>query len=364
MGDVSNPAFAHDSHRPASNHREGLEPRATNLDVEDISCNGLDDSANRPTASLNSPTGHLQQRQPLPAFRMNDFIASIRGKDVIEGCISLNVGTWTCWQLSRTHSPFPQKYKQRMADCLVDRFALGAYNFSKNMRAYTLQTHASSHRRLAHLAPNLLAFNIFATLFSSTLEEHGKSAGPHLLALVFGSSWVSGYFSICLRAVLATNLSTTPLTRGDYLHRVNKLLAQPRYGFSAVINAVLAASMCLNPCAELKPFGKDGWCIPQWMLSTAFLYFETMAMPAIVGEGFIGHEAQISGAVFGIAYYLVFLRKYGGVWQDAKNAVMQCIWSEPKQSYAAQFSCFSCWAMGLAVALPGACGRSMDSCVP
>ena len=80
-------------------------------------------------------------------------------------------------------------------------------------------------------------------------------------------------------------------------------------GASGAVMGVGAASALLVPRAPMLLFGFVP--VPLFVLLVCYVYYDSYYLddPSSV----VGHSAHLSGAVFGAASYLFYLRRFGGV---------------------------------------------------
>jgi membrane associated rhomboid family serine protease len=158
------------------------------------------------------------------------------------------------------------------------------YNVSHNKEYQRILTHTVIHADWTHLI-----FNMFVLYsFGSGLEMKFSTmpiALPelHFLLLYFGAALFS---------------TIIPFAR----HKDN-----PNYmslGASGCVSAVLFAYICLMPDAPLTFVFFPFFSIPAWGIGLGYLAYEYYMDKR--GGSNVAHDAHLGGAVFGIAFMLVF----------------------------------------------------------
>jgi len=80
-------------------------------------------------------------------------------------------------------------------------------------------------------------------------------------------------------------------------------------GFSGAVSGVVTAAALLFPTRKMLLMGIIP--MPLWVLGLGYIAYDTYSMDAV--DSTVGHDAHIGGAVFGAAFYMVFLRRFGGL---------------------------------------------------
>lgn len=168
---------------------------------------------------------------------------------------------------------------------MVENYTLSLRNMREG-RWHTLLTCAVSHATLNHLAFNMVSFNAFAGFAIMC----GLPL-PTLLALGLGSG-------------LASDLACLY----DWNRKRKEI---PGLGASGVISGLGTAMACMRPTASFGiifiPIG-----IPLSLLMVGYIAYDTYRLDS--EESNVGHAAHLGGSAFGVLFYTLFLRKYGGVW--------------------------------------------------
>ncbi|KAK7743368.1 hypothetical protein SLS62_010642 [Diatrype stigma] len=168
---------------------------------------------------------------------------------------------------------------------MMSNYTLSLRNMREG-RWHTLLTCAISHATLDHLVFNMISFNAFAGFAIMS----GVPL-PTLLALGVGSG-------------LASDMAC--------LYDWNRKRKEtPGLGASGVISGLGTAMACMRPMASfgiiLIPVG-----IPLSLLMVGYIAYDSYRLNS--EESNVGHSAHLGGSAFGVVFYMLFLRKYGGVW--------------------------------------------------
>jgi len=86
---------------------------------------------------------------------------------------------------------------------------------------------------------------------------------------------------------------------------------RPALGFSGIAYGFLAAAVCLHPTSTLMIWGVVE--CPAWLFGLLLVGYDSYYLHD--QTSFVGHSAHLGGAAFGVAYYLLQLRKrnMGGI---------------------------------------------------
>lgn len=88
-------------------------------------------------------------------------------------------------------------------------------------------------------------------------------------------------------------------------------------GASGVVMGAGAVATCLMPTAPMN-FMFIPVAIPLWMMTLVYAGIDTYYLHS---DSIVGHSAHLGGAIYGVMYYLAYLRNYGGVWQMARRVM-------------------------------------------
>ncbi|RYP64667.1 hypothetical protein DL769_006575 [Monosporascus sp. CRB-8-3] len=185
-----------------------------------------------------------------------------------------------------THAPtLPPLMRNDRIRYMMENYTLNLKSIQER-RWHTLLTAAVSHESFPHLLFNMVSFNAlvgYAVLIRFPL--------PTLFYLGVGSGLASDIASLY-----------------DW-HRKGQ---QERYGLGAsgVISGIGTALACTRPWASFG-FMFIPVPIPLWALMAGYIAYDSYRLNS---EGStIGHAAHLGGSGFGVLFYVVFLRRYGGV---------------------------------------------------
>ncbi|KAI0379856.1 hypothetical protein F5Y04DRAFT_258490 [Hypomontagnella monticulosa] len=183
----------------------------------------------------------------------------------------------------RTNPPSPARYEA--LQYMLQNYTLSIENLREG-RWHTILTNAISHNDLSHLLFNMMGFHVF----TRCAIEAGLRT-PALLALGVGSA-------------LASSMAALLDWRRKHTYNVYGL------GASGVVSGVGTAMACMMPYAQFQlmfiPVN-----IPLWVLSLGYIACDMYQLNS--EKSGIGHAAHLGGAGFGILFYAVWLRKFGGV---------------------------------------------------
>jgi membrane associated rhomboid family serine protease len=242
----------------------------------------------RPSNLLNFINSTVRRYQQATPF-YGDYFREVRSKKLlIWSCIGVNTVVWLWWQAAtapRSATSSRQKAMKAAIE-LKQNFLLSVENLREG-RWWTLVTSAFSHISLGHLFVNMLAFHQLGQVLVYT---PGLKAGRHFGILILGS-------------ILAG--SAAFLSHESTIHPGAQRVG---LGFSSAVAGVVTAAACLMPYQQVLLFGVIP--LPLWALGLGYIAYDTYSMD---GDTTVAHDAHIGGAVFGGAYYLLVLRRFGGI---------------------------------------------------
>jgi membrane associated rhomboid family serine protease len=167
------------------------------------------------------------------------------------------------------------------------------YSIQHNNEYQRVFTHIFIHGDWMHLLFNMFVLFNFGSVLETKFVELGVALPfLHYLLLYIGA------------ALFATII---PFAR----HKEN-----PNYmslGASGCVSAVLFAYICIMPATPLTFIFFPFFSIPAWAIGIAYLAYEYYMDKR--GGSHIAHDAHIGGAVFGIAFMLLFH------FNDVKSAI-------------------------------------------
>lgn len=138
-----------------------------------------------------------------------------------------------------------------------------------------------SHTNVPHIAFNLITWHSFSKMLSGLPPMH-------MAGIIFGS------------AIAAS---------GAFLYDAK---GTRRYGLgsSGIVSGVLMTCTMFAPMAQARIMGIIP--APLVFLTGGYFLMDTYFMQSGQRTG-VGHSAHIGGGVFGALYYVVFLRRFGGI---------------------------------------------------
>jgi len=170
----------------------------------------------------------------------------------------------------------------------------------KANRYWTLVTSAFSHQGFSHILFNMLALNTFGGVLC---VAGGVGVGaPHVAALFLGSA-LAGSAAFLYQKKPQIDKRWGPFAR-------HGLASSPEcIGASGAVMGFATAATCLAPLAHIRfiliPIG-----IPMFVLTGGYIAADLFYLGK---NDLIGHSAHLGGALFGAAYYLALLRRFGGL---------------------------------------------------
>ena len=271
------------------------------------------------------------------------------------GIFAINVGVFTMWRVAEDPPTVmyaldvPGEPPLQVAPTLafMNRHftvswanVLGKRGDDDGGRWYTVLTSAFSHADLKHLLMNSVTLVFFGSLMEHTLGRHPFIAFYVTAAVASGAAhlwypWVSvalrekRWYTDAenaawrawrgLRGVASSSSSSSPRTRPQTLTdawraRVGGVASgagrgpyssvpdRAAVGASGSLYACIAVGTLLNPWAPLVYVP-----LPLWTATTYFFYDDFRELAANDG---VGHASHLGGAVFGIIYFLAFLRRH------------------------------------------------------
>lgn len=225
-------------------------------------------------------------------------------KEFIYGTIGLNALVFTQWHpiIPPHHDPISRGIYGAAANAiaanrngvstyLFDHFTLSEHNL-RHGRWWTLVTNAFSHQNLPHLVSNMLGF------FSAATASFDLGLGiVHMTALAVGSA-------------LAGSAATLAHERWVFGYQWNVL----RYslGASGMVYGLLVSTMLCAPrrTVFVGNVPVEQYQVTAWLVAPDVyeLLWQSNHKLAVAGR-YIGHAAHLGGAVFGAAYWWLFLRR-------------------------------------------------------
>lgn len=167
--------------------------------------------------------------------------------------------------------PEPQKIRH-----ILERDFVFDSRHPEKAQTWVLST--LSHRDVVHFAFNMITFMSFGNILTALPTRYFSG-------LLLGSAFAS---------------------TGSYLvEQRSKKRVGRAVGASGVVSGVLTATTMIMPRLPIMLFVVP---MPLWVATAGYFFVDTYMMTSSKGSS-IGHSAHIGGGVFGIAYYLLFLRR-------------------------------------------------------
>lgn len=230
-------------------------------------------------------------RQPLRRSyaRVSHYSAPYQsGWGVLYAFIGINAAVFSAWQyaLPGGLGPFSGSSNLRLARVLQENFFISSMSFQNGKRWWTLFTSSISHIEIGHFLTNMIS--LYA--FSSVLLYSGIP-GRHLAALIIGSGIMGSLGSL----------------QHDKSKPANK--RRPALGASGAVMGVGAAAALLVPQARMALLGIIP--LPLWSVIAGYFAFDAYYLNSENTR--IGHAGHLGGLAFGVLYYVLALRGFGGV---------------------------------------------------
>lgn len=206
-------------------------------------------------------------------------------------CIAASVGVFGAWNYAQRGGVYQALSKLHQERYLPD--PKWVYNHLN--KYYTIKVNDSgnypswigsmfSHANTLHFAFNTLTFASFSAMLSTLPSAHFASI------------------------ILGGGLAATGSWIIEQRYKGNRDTAA--LGMSGIVSSVMGACTMLAPTMRITLFFVIP--MPLWVATAAYVYFDTYATAQNFNSG-IGHSAHAGGTVFGILYYTLFLRRYGGI---------------------------------------------------
>ncbi|KAK5715670.1 hypothetical protein LTR17_016739 [Elasticomyces elasticus] len=221
--------------------------------------------------------------------------------------MALNGAVFIAWQAAQSGNPQLLKGLER-------NFTASSNNWQRG-RYWTLLTSAFSHRSVGHISGNLVALRTFGQALS-WIPGIGLL---HFMSLTLGSAIAgSAAWLWQKRRAVGTVTQGRMLRNGSTVYSLGggSNVQEMMLGASGLVAGAGAAATCLMPFAEMQvayvPFP-----VPLWMVTAGYAAWDTYMLRAETSQ--IAHAAHLGGVLFGVAYYLAFLRNLGngGVWRSS-----------------------------------------------
>ncbi|KAK5699957.1 hypothetical protein LTR97_006091 [Elasticomyces elasticus] len=241
-------------------------------------------------SSRNGFTRRAYNTQPIIYTRAS----AARAIWLIIGLNTAVFGGWQYAQYNRDH---------KLLRTLQDNFLLSWQNV-RDGRPWVVLTSAFSHMSVTHFA-----FNMFSFLsFGGMLAGVPGLTGVRMLTLGLGSALAGSAAWLYERQAPVTANSVWDRAVASFREGNSALGQASALGASGLVMGVGAAATCFMPQARMFIFFFEA---PLWLSMLGFVAIDTY----FVGSDLtgIGHSAHLGGVAFGFAYYLLSLRRFGGV---------------------------------------------------
>lgn len=170
-------------------------------------------------------------------------------------------------------------------ETLKRRLMFNAYDVVHHRKWYRSFTHAFIHADWMHLFFNVYVLYVFG------VGERLGGIEPELVR-IYGPQGYMYYGSLYLGGILFSTIWSL------YKHKDN--MHYNALGASGAISAVVFAYIIINPSAKLGIIFIPGVSIPAYLFGPGMILLEYYL--AKRGRTNIGHDAHISGAIFGIVF--------------------------------------------------------------
>ncbi|KAK5686083.1 hypothetical protein LTS10_002197 [Elasticomyces elasticus] len=223
--------------------------------------------------------------------------------------IGLNTAVFGGWQYAQYNRD------HKLLRTLQDNFLLSWKNIQDG-RPWVVLTSAFSHMSVTHFA-----FNMFSFLsFGGMLAGVPGLTGVRMLTLCLGSALAGSAAWLYERQAPATANTVWDKAVASFREGNSALGQASALGASGLVMGVGAAATCFMPQARMFVFFFEA---PLWLSMLGFVAIDTY----FVGKDMtgIGHSAHLGGVAFGFAYYLLSLRRFGGVLGSSINMTAQDI---------------------------------------
>lgn len=222
------------------------------------------------------------------------FTSTRRTVQVIIGLNAIVFGAWT--YAKTTHDEKIYRY--------LNQNAVLSWANVNAQRTWTLVTSAFSHQNFLHFLFNMVSLNAFAT---SLMLAGGGLGAFHVAALTIGSAATGSLAFLYWTRKTASKRSNIWGSNSYHLPSMSKA----GLGASGVVMGFAAAATCLTPWMPMSLM-MIPVPIPMWGLT---LFYFGVDLYLLGSNDGVGHDAHLGGAAFGIFYYLLTLRRFGGVSQ-------------------------------------------------
>jgi len=172
----------------------------------------------------------------------------------------------------------------RVRKYLDDNFTLKVSDFDTG-RYWTLLGSAISHISFYHILGNMFSLHAFGSYCSVVIP-------PAALATLLAGSAIGGGISWLYHQKTSGS--------GRNVRAM---------GASGMVMGLGSAAACLMPQARVLLFAVVP--VPLWILVPAYFVYDAYYLNAV--DSRVAHAGHIGGSIFGVVYYALVLRRFGGI---------------------------------------------------
>jgi membrane associated rhomboid family serine protease len=212
---------------------------------------------------------------------------------MISTLIVINTSIFCTWYYASTTND------GKLVKYLRENAVLSWSNINAN-RYWTLITSAFSHKDFSHILFNMFALNTFGSVLC---VAGGVGVGaPHVAALFLGSALAGSAAFLYQKKPQIDRRWTSYAQHG--------LASSPAaLGASGAVMGVATAATCLAPLLKMSPI-LIPIGIPMFIWTGGYVVLDLFYLGQ---NDLVGRSAHLGGALFGVVYYLAFLRRFGGI---------------------------------------------------
>ncbi len=76
-----------------------------------------------------------------------------------------------------------------------------------------------------------------------------------------------------------------------------------------MVSGIMVATACIAPTTTVQLFGVVP--LPLWLLTVGYLFYDGYYLDSPASN--VGHASHLGGSAFGFAFYMLRLRRFGGI---------------------------------------------------